>query len=223
VCVLANSPLVGDPLRETEVGEVGVVRAVGPRADIEQHVGRLDVAMHETAGMCDIQGARHLRQDPRGLRRIQAPTPEALLQVAALHVAHRDEEVLLGRTRLVDRDDVRVVDGRGELGLAQEAVAERLVLRKRRSEQLECDLPLQSQVLGEIDDAHAAQPEQGFDPVAGELGAEPGVVGHLHVRPRFLRPEAKIGRLVPRCKGAALQPHFRHATRPERSILEDAA
>ena len=66
--------------------------------------------------------------------------------------------------------------------LAQEPLAERLVLGQLRREQLERDLPLQPQVLGQVDDAHPAPAEQRLDPVAGELGADPRVVAHLHVR-----------------------------------------
>ena len=49
-------------------------------------------------------------------------------------------------------------------------------------QQLERDLPLQPQVLGQVDDAHPAAAEQRLDPVAGELGADPRVVAHVHVR-----------------------------------------
>ena len=50
------------------------------------------------------------------------------------------------------------------------------------SEQLERDPPLEPQILGQVDDAHAAPAQQRLDPVAGELGADPRVVAHLHVR-----------------------------------------
>ena len=75
-----------------------------------------------------------------------------------------------------------MVDRGGQLRLAEEAVAERLVLGEARGQQLERDLPLQPQVLGQVDDAHPAQAEQRLDPVAGELGADPRVVAHLHAR-----------------------------------------
>ena len=88
--------------------------------------------MHETARMGRIQGARDLREDADRVRRVQTAALEALLQVAPLDVAHGDEEEVLGRPGLVDRDDVRMVDRRGELRLAQEAVTERLVLGEAR-------------------------------------------------------------------------------------------
>ena len=75
-----------------------------------------------------------------------------------------------------------MIDRRGELRLAEEAVAEGVVLCETSSEQLECHPPLQTEVLGEIHDAHPAPAEQRLDPVAGELGADPRVAAYLHVR-----------------------------------------
>ena len=182
VAVVADSGLLGDPLREAEVREVDVVGAVGAGARVEKHVGGLHVAMHETARMGRIQGARHLREDADRVRRVQTAALEALFQVTPLDVAHGDEEEVLGRPGLVDRDDVRMVDRRGQLRLAQEAVTERFVLGEAGGKQLERDLPLEPQILGQVDDAHAAPAQQRLDPIAGELGADPRVVAHLHVR-----------------------------------------
>ena len=182
VAVVADPGLLGDPLREAEVRQVDVVGAVGPGARVEQHVGGLHVAMHEAARVGRIQGARDLGDDADRVRRVQTAALEALVQVAPLDVAHGDEEEVVGRPGLVDRDDVRMVDRRGQLRLAQEAVAERLVLGEAGSQQLERNLPLEPQILGQVDDAHAAPAQQRLDPIAGELGADPRVVAHLHVR-----------------------------------------
>src|SRR5262245_32163101 len=75
-----------------------------------------------------------------------------------------------------------MVDRRGELRFLQKADAERLVLGELDGQQLERDLPLEPQILREVDDAHAAETQQRLDPVAGELRADPRVVAHLHVR-----------------------------------------
>ena len=64
---------------------------------------------------------------------------------------------------------------------AQEAVTERLVAREAGGEQLESNLALEPQILGQVDDAHAASSQQRLDPVAGDLGADLRVVAHLHV------------------------------------------
>ena len=57
-----------------------------------------------------------------------------------------------------------------------------LQLGEARSEQLERNPPLEPQILGQVDDAHAAPAQQRLDPIASEFGADPRVVVHLHVR-----------------------------------------
>ena len=138
--------------------------------------------MYEAAPVGRIQCARHLREDSDRVRRVQTAASEPLFQVTPLDVAHGDEEEVVGRPSLVDRDDVRMVDRSGQLGLAQEAVTERFVLGEAGSQQLERNPPLEPQILGQVDDAHAAPAQQRLDPVAGELGADPRVVAYLHVR-----------------------------------------
>ncbi len=58
-----------------------------------------------------------------------------------------------------------------EPGLADEPLAEALVLGELRREHLERDLALEPIVLGEVHDAHAAPPQRPFDAVAGDDGA----------------------------------------------------
>ena len=71
VAVVADPGLVGDPLREPEVRQVDVVGAVGPGARVEQHVGRLHVAVHEPARVGRIERARDLREDADRVGRVQ--------------------------------------------------------------------------------------------------------------------------------------------------------
>ena len=78
--------------------------------------------------MRGVQGARDLGEDGDRLARVERPVPQTLLQVAALDVAHGDVQQLAALARLVDRDDVRMVDRGRQLRLAQEAVAEGHVL-----------------------------------------------------------------------------------------------
>ena len=182
LAVRADSGLLGDPLREAEVRQVDVVGAVGAGARVEEHVGGLHIPVHETARMGRIQGACQLCEDADCVRRVQTAALQALVQVTPLDVAHGDEEEIVGRPSLIDRDDVRMVDRRGQLRLVQEAVTERFVHGEAGGQQLQRDAPLEPQILGQVDDAHATPAQQGLDPIAGELGADPRVLAHLHVR-----------------------------------------
>ena len=64
------------------------------------------------------------------------PSREERLQVDAVDAGHRDVEQAALLARVVDRDDARVVERRGELRLAQEPLAE-VGLAERGREQLE--------------------------------------------------------------------------------------
>ena len=121
--------------------------------------------------MCEVQRLGHPRADadrPLGSERAAA---EEHLEVLAFDVAHRDEQLVAGFAGGVDRDDVRVVERCSELGLLQEPLAERLILRQRRRQHLQRHLSLQAQILGEIHDAHATAPEHTHDPVPEQLSA----------------------------------------------------
>src|SRR5262245_28401474 len=68
-----------------------------------------------------------------------------------------------------------MVDGGGNAGLAQEALAEALVLRELGHEDLERDATVQVKVVGAVHDAHASSAGERVDAVAGELRADPRV------------------------------------------------
>ena len=79
---------------------------------------------------------------------------------------------------VVDRDDVRVVDRRGQPRLAQEPLAEAHVLGQLRREDLQRDVAVEREVVGAVDDAHPAAAEQRLQPVAGQLRAETRIHAH---------------------------------------------
>jgi hypothetical protein len=150
-------------LDEAEVGQVRVVGAV------EQDVGRLDVAVHEPARVRGVQRRGDLGDDRGGaLGRQPALGAHDRPQVGPVDVAHDDVEdpvLLAGRE---DRDDVRMLDRRGGLGLAHEAVAERRVDRQRGRDRLEGHDAVERQLHGAVDDPHPAAARHALDPVAGE-------------------------------------------------------
>ena len=77
-----------------------------------------------------------------------------------LDEAHRDEQPVVDLPRLVDGNDVRVVEGRGDPRLAEEPLAKDLVLGIPLGEQLQRDAALEPRIAGAVDLAHAAAPDE---------------------------------------------------------------
>ena len=153
-------------LRDAEVHQVDAAGLV-----LDHHVGRLDVAMDHLARVGGVERARDLLEDRERLVRIvRAALLDQLLEVGPLHVAHRDVDEALVIAGVVDRDDVRVVDRGDRLRLADEALAEVGAAAELGRQRLERGLAPEQQVLGLVDEAHAAAPEQAGDAVAREDG-----------------------------------------------------
>ena len=67
-------------------------------------------------------------------------TAQQTFEVLALHVPHRDVQLPVDLTRLVHRQDVRVIERRRQPRLPQEPFAEAVVIGKLRGEQLQRNL-----------------------------------------------------------------------------------
>ena len=79
-----------------------------------------------------------------------------------MHVLHGDEEAAVGvvAPEVEHVDDVGVVEAAGRLGLALEAAHQRGVFEQRRLEHLEADEPIEGEMAGAVDLAHAALADQ---------------------------------------------------------------
>ena len=98
--------------------------------------------MDETALVGRVERLRHLARDRDRASRLQpALAAQQRAQVGAVDEAHRDEKPTARLARLVDRDDVRVVERRGEPRLAEHPLAEPLVGAELEPEQLQRDRP----------------------------------------------------------------------------------
>ncbi len=129
-----------------------------------------------------VQRPRGLLRDPDGLLDRELPVaPKPAAQALALDVGHREPQPAGGVARVVDRQEVGMLEPGGEPDLPEEALgAERR--RQLGMEHLERDRPLVPQVLDEVHRAHAAAPELAFEPVAvaqgvGERGRRDGHLG----------------------------------------------
>ena len=89
---------------------------------------------------------------------------------------HRQILGLVGRPDIEDGDDVRVMEGRGELGLLHEPPAALLVGDQAGRQNLECDPTAQAGVLCFIDFAHTAGAQKGDSLVRSKAG--PGSKWH---------------------------------------------
>ena len=153
-----------------------------------QHVGGLDVAVHEPARVGGLERRGHLGHDLRRARRRQrAFGRDQRPQVVAGDEAHREVEhpVLLARPE--DGEDVGMVERRREARLDDEALAEAAVARELRRDQLERHPAVQRELDRLVDDAHAAAPDHPLEAVAGDHGAEGGL-DHDPFLPALSRP-----------------------------------
>ena len=118
----------------------------------------------------------------RQLRLALQPRPERL----ARDVGHDVVEEVAGRPRVEQRHDVRMIQPRGDLDFAQEALAadHRGNLRLQH---LDRHLPPVPDIVGEIDGRHAAGADLGFDAVA--IGQSVECRGN-HGRPYCATPGA---------------------------------
>jgi hypothetical protein len=118
-------------LRQTEVGEVDVFLLTGA---CEQHVRRLHVPVHEPALVCSMKPIGDPGDEVHRPCRLERTLfIDQSAQVRSIDEAHRDIELTFRLSRLVDRDDVRMIDRRREPGLEPKALAEaRMVGELRR-------------------------------------------------------------------------------------------
>ncbi len=162
----AHSRQRAGALGQPEVAEVAVLASGGLG---DEHVRGLDVAMDEPLLVRGVERLCDLREEiDRALGLERAVLGHDLGQVRALDVAHREEEQAVLVSRLVDRDDVRVVERGGDPRLAQEALAEALVLGELGGDDLERDLAAEALLLGAVDRTHPATADERFDSVAGD-------------------------------------------------------
>ena len=103
-----------------------------------EQVARLHVAVDETRLVRRVERLGCLADEVDCARRLERPLlPEHLAKVRALDVLHRQVEATVVLTGYERRYDVRMIEARRQLGLAQEALPEAFVLRDLVAEQLQ--------------------------------------------------------------------------------------
>jgi hypothetical protein len=133
----------------------------------DQHVLRLDVAVHQAGPVRGGDRREHLLEDRQRLHRVQpAPLDEQVAQGTTVHVLHHQIGQALMASLVVDRDDVRVGQPRDRLGLVGEPVHEVDVGGLRRVNDLQGDRASQPLVDGGVHGRHATTGDAAGDPVA---------------------------------------------------------
>ena len=133
----------------------------------------LDVAVDDAGGVGGVERIGDLAEQlDRLLAAAAAPRGDPPLQVAALDQAHRDDQLAVLLAGVEDRHHVGVVEAGGEAGLAQEALAEALVVGEVAGDHLQRHRPVERQVRRPVDDPHPAARDQRVDAVPAKGRAD---------------------------------------------------
>ena len=150
-----------DRLREAEVDDVRQ-RLAGLLVD--EHVARLEVAMHDTALMRVMDRAAH-RDEQRHARVDRQSMLVAIgRQRQAVEVVHREERAaVLGAARFEDARDAGMIELRQHLALGLEALQQVLGRRRRRHDLERHATTHGFALLREVDDAEATAAQFAHD------------------------------------------------------------
>lgn len=162
-------------MRDAEVGEHGLGRGA-VRGGAQQHVGGLDVAVHDSPGVHGRQGRGELGEHGADLVAVEVTGIHAVAQRRPVDELHDQEGGLAGfDVRVVQRHQRRVTERREDLGLGRTAQGVRTVLRAVGGEELDGDVAGQQLVAGTVDAGHATGADALDEPVAaGEQFAGAG-------------------------------------------------
>ena len=134
-----------------------------------QHdVFRLDVAVHDSAGVRRGQSIRDLPGDLHGLRDFDRAAIEPRTQRLSLDELGHDERTAVSVSEVVDDQDVRVIERRGRFRFKLKATQPRRIRQGRSQETLQGDRTIEDDVLRAIDLAHSAGAHPRVDAVSAD-------------------------------------------------------
>ena len=155
--------------RKSEVADVG---AFSIRPCRDEDVARLYVPVDKALGMRRVKCGCDLSQESESPLQIKdSIAPKKLPQVDAVDVLHREIEDTTFVPRRKARDDVRMVEARGDLRLAQEPLPEALVPCELRIKDLQRYALRPREILSEVDGAHRSLADQRLNAKTGEDGS----------------------------------------------------
>jgi hypothetical protein len=154
--------------REAEVGDHHAT--VGR----DEHVVRLEVAMHEPFGVRRCEPASGVREHVEDLFQRAWSIAQPRAERHAVDELHRDEHLATERAHVVHRHDVGVGELGHRLGLAQQAARSRgrhHVAVRVALEHLERDTAIELWIVGRVHDPHAARAHAIEQHIAAERGS----------------------------------------------------
>ena len=149
--------------------EFGQFGALGQQREAEVHhghvpflvndrVARFDVAMDDALFVSGFEALGDLLGDAESFRDLQRPLLDALVEAIALNEGHRNECLAIHLGDLVNRTDVRVMEGRGGLRFTMETLAGFLVFEEVSRQELQRYRALELRVLGLVNDTIPPSP-----------------------------------------------------------------
>ena len=189
-CSLSRSYGPGD-------AEIGHHRVAG----VEQDVRRLDVPVHHVGAMGVAQRIRHLARDLERVVDGELAFPgQTLPEGLSLDVRHDIVGHALSLIGIVERQDVGMVETRGDLNLAEKP--DRSYLRGDvGAEDLDGNRALVLEVMGEVDPCHPTLAQLPLESVAGSESRLETVERVGHYRPLIIHrgcPPERVLKRFPR-------------------------
>ena len=147
--------------------------------------------MDDAGAVCRIETVGDPDRDVHDLGHRQPVVQQVGVERLALEQLHGDERLAVLFADLVNRADVRMIERRRRPRLEPEALGRLRAALQIAWQELQRDVPAKRQILGLIDDAHAARTDAAQDPIVGDLSAfesahacESGGSGRAHVTPK---------------------------------------
>ena len=141
-----------------------------PLVDRQVDVVRLEVAVDDLAVVRRLQGLADLDEDgARDLQQHGSVGKHQILKRLPVQELHDEVvAVVVGDVEVEDLEDVVVADDVDRARLVEEAIDDLLVVGVLRVQELDGDLRPDRRVLGHVDGAHPALPEELDDPVRAD-------------------------------------------------------
>ena len=137
----------------------------------EEHIGWLEIAMDDPAGVQRRERRKHAEADRQCFGHAHRPAPQSLGERLALQQLHGDEQVAAVFADLVDLTDIGMIHtGRGA-GFTPESLARRLIIAERRH-RLQRDGTRQAFIARCVHHAHAAFTQFSSDGIVPDAGRE---------------------------------------------------